>query len=506
MHNKYINKIALTISLVLSSSTVFAAEEIMGESTNTGVAYISGNNFTNKEVVYDIVDGYGVFEGDIVLGKVEDLQKSTSGVSLQPSRSGGFSKESDSITDGVIISGSNYRWQNGFIPFQYEAGLPASTIQEIKDAMAHWTSKTSIRFVHRNSTNGSKYPDYVVFRNGSGCSSYVGRQGGSQSIWLATECSTGNAIHEIGHTVGFWHEQSREDRNSFVTINWPNITPGKEHNFNQHITDGTDIGAYDYASIMHYPRTAFSVNGQPTIVPTNPPSASIGQRTGLSSRDISTARTIASWMQISGSLKQVSVGFGTEVWGVNGSDYIYRYNGNNTWARINGRLKHVSVGQNGVVWGVNANDYIYRYNGNNTWTRINGRLKQIEVGAGGEIWGVNSGDYIYRYNGNNTWTNINGRLKYVSVGQNGVVWGVNSGDSIYRYNGNNTWTNIPGRLKQIEVGSGGQVWGVNSGDYIYRFDHDNTWTQTQGRLKHVSVGSNGKVWGVNSSNSIYQLK
>ena len=28
-----------------------------------------------------------------------------------------------------------------------------------------------------------------------------------------------------------------------------------EHNFDQHIADGDDLNAYDYGSIMHYPRT-----------------------------------------------------------------------------------------------------------------------------------------------------------------------------------------------------------------------------------------------------------
>ena len=73
-------------------------------------------------------------------------------------------------------------------------------------------------------------------------------------------------LHEMGHTVGLWHEQSREDRDQFVRIDWANIQAGMEHNFDQHITDGDDIGDYDYGSIMHYPATAFSSTGLPTIV------------------------------------------------------------------------------------------------------------------------------------------------------------------------------------------------------------------------------------------------
>ena len=70
--------------------------------------------------------------------------------------------------------------------------------------------------------------------------------------------------HEIGHTVGLWHEQSREDRDKFIEIIWENVQDGKQPdgtydptkdaraNFDQHITDGDQIGIYDYCSIMHY--------------------------------------------------------------------------------------------------------------------------------------------------------------------------------------------------------------------------------------------------------------
>jgi hypothetical protein len=241
----------------------------------TGI--ISGQTFKLKRVKYSNIGGDAIFEGDIVLGTVEEMAATYQKL-----------KEADDVEldlAAVVISGSQFRWPGGVIPFRIDPALPEP--QRVHDAIAHWMDKTPIKFIAR--TNET---DFVTFRpSPNGCSSSVGRQTNEQFVNLGDSCTTGNAIHEIGHTVGLWHEQSREDRKNFITIDVTNISPGKEHNFNQHITDGDDIGAYDYGSIMHYSAFAFAQDpAKPTII--TPHGEPIGQRDGLSDGDVSAVKTV----------------------------------------------------------------------------------------------------------------------------------------------------------------------------------------------------------------------
>lgn len=181
------------------------------------------------------------------------------------------------------------RWPGGIVHYKIDPNL--TNQQRVTDAIAHWEANTSLRFSRANSWQ----EDYITFQpHAKACNSSIGMINGNQVVNLANGCSTGNTIHEIGHAVGLWHEQTRFDRDNYVDINWENIKDNREDNFKEKSDygfGGEDIGTYDFGSIMHYGSTYFSKNGRPTIVKKDG-SLIAEQRVGLSGADIVQIETL----------------------------------------------------------------------------------------------------------------------------------------------------------------------------------------------------------------------
>ena len=149
-------------------------------------------------------------------------------------------------------------------------------------AIADWEAKTCIRFTKCTSANRCARP-YIKFIAGGGCSSPVGTYSTRvNTIILGSGCPTGTVIHEIGHSLGMLHEQSRKDRDEYVVVDLKAMRKAFKSNFNKMGSRGRDLGAYDYGSIMHYYSTAFSKGNPKTIFAPQP----IGQRSSLSSGDV----------------------------------------------------------------------------------------------------------------------------------------------------------------------------------------------------------------------------
>ncbi|CAF4864307.1 unnamed protein product [Rotaria sp. Silwood1] len=204
---------------------------------------------------------------------------------------------------GAAILGTPRRWPSNVIPYDMSAISDANDRNTITKAMNklmydvgtpvpdQTTRKVCVFF--RPAQTGDK--EVLKIQYGNGCSASIGYGSNYQKNLTLQQngCFHEGIIqHELTHVLGFFHEQSRPDRDSFITVHTENILTNLEHNFKKYAW-GTELESqgfgYDYGSLMHYPPDAFSKNGKPTITPVKSNTV-IGQRQKLSSIDIAEIR------------------------------------------------------------------------------------------------------------------------------------------------------------------------------------------------------------------------
>ncbi|XP_036393814.1 meprin A subunit beta-like [Megalops cyprinoides] len=183
------------------------------------------------------------------------------------------------------ILGNEYRWTSP-VPYVFESGLEMNAKGVILRAFEQFRLKTCMDFKPRDTEL-----NYVSVKKDAGCFSYVGNARiGGQILSIGLGCDyLGIVEHEFLHALGFYHEQSRYDRDDYVTIVWENILTGREHNFLKYSKNETTTldTQYDYTSVMHYGKNEFANRTGPTIITKLPEFQDvIGQRLEMSQTDV----------------------------------------------------------------------------------------------------------------------------------------------------------------------------------------------------------------------------
>ncbi|XP_063802663.1 embryonic protein UVS.2-like [Pseudophryne corroboree] len=169
------------------------------------------------------------------------------------------------------------------VPYTLSSVYTANQVSLFQNSMQEMETLTCVNFIPRTTEKS-----FLNIVSSQGCASYVGRIGGGQmvAVDIAGCMSRGIIQHELDHALGFYHEHTRIDRDDYVTVMQQYISPGEKINFAIKNTDDGGL-QYDYGSVMHYDKYAFSnTSNQPTIVPHPDPNVPIGQRIGLSILDV----------------------------------------------------------------------------------------------------------------------------------------------------------------------------------------------------------------------------
>ncbi len=252
---KIIRLFLLSICFFISDSMLLAQEQTQVDPTDPFSPYI-----------FSLPEGYELIEGDVVMpaGRVGALS-----------------------TYGDV----SY-WPGGIVPYQFDSNVTAANQTAMRAAMDEWEAVADIHFVVRDGDS-----NYIHIQNSTQNSSSVGMVTGKQYVNIYNWGWRFIMAHELAHTLGFWHEQSRSDRDTYVTIEWDRIEDGKSGNFDKH-NAASHYGPYDFDSVMHYGQCSFSTCGScesdlsncRTITVKSPWATQwqnvIGQRNHLSDYDI----------------------------------------------------------------------------------------------------------------------------------------------------------------------------------------------------------------------------
>ena len=192
-------------------------------------------------------------------------------------------------------------WPGGVVPYEFNTNVSGLNQSRVLAAFAILEPLANVDFVPR-----AGEPDFLHIRADSiNQSTSIGYQAGQTTIRISSWTTQGTVIHEFLHALGFYHEQSRPDRTSFVDVFAGNIQMGSEGNFSVAL-GSLRAGPYDFSSLMHYPPCAFSTNcapnsnclcsaGTETILPKPAYSSflsQMGQRTAITTLDIHGLRAL----------------------------------------------------------------------------------------------------------------------------------------------------------------------------------------------------------------------
>ncbi|CAI5663616.1 unnamed protein product [Oreochromis niloticus] len=192
--------------------------------------------------------------------------------------------EPTNMQKSTIID-ENILWKSP-VPYVLNNDLDINSKGVILRAFDQFRLKSCIDFKPRDSED-----DYISVKQLDGCWSYIGQViSNGQELSIGRGCGSIAIVeHEFLHALGFYHEQSRYDRNDYVTIQFENILEDKKNNFrivgsNESTTHGVP---YDYLSVMHYAKDAFTNGNGSTIITKDPNFQNlIGQRLEMSASDV----------------------------------------------------------------------------------------------------------------------------------------------------------------------------------------------------------------------------
>ncbi|KAI5797601.1 hypothetical protein EDC01DRAFT_727310 [Geopyxis carbonaria] len=189
-----------------------------------------------------------------------------------------------------VTAASGRRWPNAIVIYKYETPATKMALQGIlATAFSRWRAVAPWLIFRQAAVSAAPAAGVLTITNHAlGCFATVGynERAGDLHLNLGSTCKEAEATHELGHTLGFWHEHQRPDRDTYVAFRCEALARGcnSMHPWQNCCMAGLPAaccgtkgafaiagpghtsGPYDVRSIMHYRANSWARPGMKTLV------------------------------------------------------------------------------------------------------------------------------------------------------------------------------------------------------------------------------------------------
>ncbi|KAJ9640092.1 hypothetical protein H2201_007621 [Coniosporium apollinis] len=255
------------------TATAFPLNTVEIPVTADPVLYFTFQNDTNttqeaatRRVSYFVYDGQAIIDGDVRFGTEEEIIQAAVDPLTKRSATTGHSRR-------ALSQSTPNRWPGGRIEYRYESELTrASRHVNFEAAIKRWADTLPfLQFIEISPPADVPWspsgPRTIRAIEGTVSWSDIGGSGGEIRLGDHGLDSIGVYTHEIGHTLGLYHEHKRPDRDDYVEVVCGNMWQpsdcatgsGWAAQFSKEQPEWVNwAGQYDVNSVMHYDPWAFS--------------------------------------------------------------------------------------------------------------------------------------------------------------------------------------------------------------------------------------------------------